>query len=599
MKFDIGRYVSSFRERLVPSIIRFPLAYVLLLWWSVLIHLEIYDYTQDYDVFGLPMRLVAAGAVGSVMLRLILEARGAKTLYQHVLPIVAGLAFMALVYFVRPVSPLNVIMVLAPFLILFSAPYLGKRESEESFWNFTLLSISMVIVGLVAALAVSFGASVLIFALDELFGIGSHNYEIYQHIAAFAFALLWPVVVLMGVPYRFDRPINYERSDFLYLAHRRISDFIVAPVALVFAVILHIYALMVLVQWSVPEGQVGWLTICFGLVLVGFRLKAHILLEDGGVHTRWLLRNWPYLLVVPLILFAIATYIRIDVYGMTIGRYYLIAFGVFLALSMLGFLIVRRGWLIVYLPALAGLILFIGTFGPWGATSLTVSSQVDRFIAEMERLEMFNEAGGITPLPSDFRYNYSLRENLSSILQVLSNVRGLEALEARLLARVPDAFANVPTDEHQYTRIGRAVGLVGVRATYNSAEAPLGRPIRFSANDRARIAVSGYSEFFRVIRLTHNPRMTTHIEVDYLGRNFTLFDNIITAREGEAQWQVSLSDLRAELSRHLEGFNEATSQPAPLVIVGEGMAIAIFSAEIEVEGDDDVVTYISFDAYFR
>ena len=98
--------------------------------------------------------------------------------------------------------------------------------------------------------------------------------------------------------------------------------------------------------------------------------------------TAFFLRIWPYILIVPIVLLAYALYLRIGAYGVTPDRYLLALFGLVLAiLVVLQRFPTLRGdiRLMVVVPALA---LLLASFGPQGASSVSLRSQVHRFLEQ-------------------------------------------------------------------------------------------------------------------------------------------------------------------------------------------------------------------------
>ncbi|MCO0638408.1 DUF4153 domain-containing protein, partial [Lutimaribacter sp. EGI FJ00014] len=144
--------------------------------------------------------------------------------------------------------------------------------------------------------------------------------------------------------------------------------------------ILHLYALKIAVTREVPEGQIGWLVLAYGLCLFGALLIINPFFDRARAPTRAFLRLWPFFLPVPLALLFYALALRVGEYGITPDRFLLGLFGSVMAIVLALQLFPRlRGdiRLIAGLPVAA---LILGSFGPQGALGVSLRSQASRFL---------------------------------------------------------------------------------------------------------------------------------------------------------------------------------------------------------------------------
>lgn len=170
---------------------------------------------------------------------------------------------------------------------------------------------------------------------------------------------------------------------------RVVTAFILLPLALAYMVILYLWLVQIMLFQEWPENGVG----LFIAVYLAFGLAVHMacrgLARSGPGWLRLYHRFFP-LAVLPLALaLVLAAVQRIHAYGVTEPRYLLLLFTVWLlAVSVALLLRPVRQYL---LPLSLAVLLGLASFGPWGARSLSLSSQKAEFVALLE------EAGYLDP----------------------------------------------------------------------------------------------------------------------------------------------------------------------------------------------------------
>ena len=99
-------------------------------------------------------------------------------------------------------------------------------------------------------------------------------------------------------------------------------DAILSPALVIYALILYVYAAIILIHWQLPEGGVAYLVL--GFLLVG--LLCHLLrLQVEKRHFEWFYRAFPAISAVPLVLLWAGIVRRVGDYGFTEPRVYLLA----------------------------------------------------------------------------------------------------------------------------------------------------------------------------------------------------------------------------------------------------------------------------------
>lgn len=156
------------------------------------------------------------------------------------------------------------------------------------------------------------------------------------------------------------------------------AQFILLPLVSAYLIILYAYAVRTLMIWRWPTGWVTYLILSFcALAILGLFLVQP--LADKGSN-RWVkayCRHLHLALFPLLILLFAAIGKRVQEYGITENRYFVLALGVWLSGIVLhAALDAPRD--IRILPASLCLVALLAAFGPWGAFEVARKSQIQR-----------------------------------------------------------------------------------------------------------------------------------------------------------------------------------------------------------------------------
>ena len=255
------------------------------------------------------------------------------------------------------------------------APYV--RREPAGFWAFIWRLIHAAALAFIAIIVFCAGLSAIFASIDYLFGVDIKS-SLYGHIWSIGLGFVGPLFALSLIPTTFPERDEPDAADIFVAGLRILSDFVAVPLLAVYVVILHVYALKILIESELPKGQIGWMVLTFGLAVLALRVVVYPMAVFAWMPTRLFLRWWPIGLVVPLGLLLIALWQRVSIYGVTPERYALGLFALFLGLVLLTQLSARTRDDVRVVPALAALALFVGSFGPWGMFAVSARSQMDR-----------------------------------------------------------------------------------------------------------------------------------------------------------------------------------------------------------------------------
>lgn len=309
------------------------------------------------------------------------EARVAGPVLKYVLPVAAAAAFQItdISWFVPYVIPAVAILWLSvsPFTrIERGAP---REEMQDRFWWVNFQAFATAVIAAAAFLIIALGLAAIERSLSILFGLETGQ-VFYNWVLPFTGLFLTPVYWLSTLPHvSAYRAEELEQADFLPRAFGFLGQFVLVPLLLIYALILLAYTAQILITQKLPEGMIGWMVL--GFVVTG--AATWLVLHPPFVRTRALVRLfrtwWFWLTLIPLALFFVAVWIRIDAYGLTDERMLLAAGGVW-ATGLAAIYLLGRGD-IRLIPALAGIVLLVLSVGPWNYAHLPVGSQALRLDA--------------------------------------------------------------------------------------------------------------------------------------------------------------------------------------------------------------------------
>ncbi len=366
------RWVKQFAPDIITTFARFPLAIIL----AALGTFVAIGLTNNWFTDSLLepwFRLAAGFSIGAVFATagsLYGENRNNR-----------GISFVLLAY----VLPFIVVVLLqvqstdwlvSPMLLpvgllwLSIAAFVNSRNPDTSeniqnqFWWLNHRAITTAIIAAIAFGLMALGIVALERSLELLFGIKTSKI-FYEYLLPFAGMFLTPVYWLSTIP----RLIEYSEKeisepDFLSRAIGFLGQFILTPFLMLYALILLAYGIQIILTGSLPQGMLGWMVL--GFTIVG--AANWLVLHPRFMHSRFLVKYfrafWFWLTLVPIALYIVAVWIRIDAYGFTAERVGLVVGGLWAAGLTLAFL-TKRFADIRLIPGIALVLLALFSVGPW------------------------------------------------------------------------------------------------------------------------------------------------------------------------------------------------------------------------------------------
>lgn len=218
-----------------------------------------------------------------------------------------------------------------------------------------------------------------IFGFDEMRWVGRLSVDVV------------PITNLLVVPMLFLMLL--DRWEYAESRLSRVGEVLVnwifTPALVIYACLLHLYAVRILLAWSLPRGGVAYLV--FGFMATAFIVR--LLRELVGKRTaEWFYRRFSLVMLVPTLLFWVGVVRRVDEYGLTAPRVYLLVCGIVMTLAV-GFFLLRSGryaWLFASAFVLFALTAYVPPLSP---ARIGLRSQRARFERLGRELGMLDSAG--------------------------------------------------------------------------------------------------------------------------------------------------------------------------------------------------------------
>ncbi len=296
-------------------------------------------------------------------------------------------------------------------LVFAAGIWLFTRDNEK-YWEQNISILLRLLSATILALLLWGSVNLILSLIDYLFIPGDFvDDEVIGISATWAFLFYHPMYFAAGLLNDSDEdPVTNHKVYFSAISY------ILTPLMWVYIAIMFAYFIKIGIQWEWPIGGVSyWIAALsvFGtlLYLLGYRY-----FKEGKTKLNEWYDKLFFILTVPVILLLfIAIYTRINAYGWTENRYFVVFAGIWLLVISLYFIISRKKALFV-IPLTLGFVLLISSVGPWNAYSVARSSQMHELEELLTNSGILTSDGlnpDVSTLPSADR---SRIRNISSFL---------------------------------------------------------------------------------------------------------------------------------------------------------------------------------------
>lgn len=286
------------------------------------------------------------------------------------------------------------------FASLFTAPFLvrfftKKSENPVHYSNYFIqISWTLLMGFIVGGALIALGGAAIgsVYALFDLSDIISWS-KVWGNWAVVALVIMAPLYALAILPHARD----YETES--YIENRFFSfmvRYIAVPFIFVYFLILYAYSAKVLMNFSDwPKGMISWMVI--GFSSFGYLIYIFSRAYESSSSTIALFRKYfPYLVLPQILMLGYAIGLRIMQYDVTMNRYFVVVFGLWLTVISLYYVFSRTRTL-SYIPVSLTLAILIVSIWPWSVYSVSQIRQESRLIRNLETANIMQD-GKIVPL---------------------------------------------------------------------------------------------------------------------------------------------------------------------------------------------------------
>jgi len=400
------------------TILRFPLETITAICGTIFAILLVED--ENRDSKELFMKVIMSCSLCLVLflsISLFFFASNKNKVYRFLTSMALGSIIIAFAFsFNKEVTDVEIqqflVLNIALHLLVSFAGFLPKKYNQDEFWEFNKqLFLRILTSGLYSAV-LYVGLALAITAVKNLFDV-----EINDKILGYLFFVIAgifnTIFFLNGVPdtNNNEHPLKLSYPNGL----KNFTQFVLLPLISLYLVILICYETKILVTLSLPVGWVSYLVLVFAIFGILSFLLVHPIADEKGNLWMRTFNRWFYYLLVPLLgLLFWAILYRINLYGFTHERYYVLLLSIWLAIVVAYFLIQKQPK-IKFIPismCIAGLLSIVG---PQSADSISKNSQLSRFETYMQKTEKV-------------KLTFEQELDLSSIVDFLEKNYGAEIL---------------------------------------------------------------------------------------------------------------------------------------------------------------------------
>ena len=433
MKFpSLSTFVNSIKN--VLSRFPFEIGFAFLGTIAATVYIEISDLNLTAESICMRLILIAnLGLVLSLSVTLFSESYSNSFPKKYLLRVLLLFILTGLFFLIDPLKRETdlfrfILLALAAHLSVSFAAYFGKGH-VNAFWQFNRVIFLRFLIGGIYSAALFLGLAAAVGSMNFLFNF-NFDWDTFAILWVWIVGIFQTVFFLSGVPTN----LNGLEKDTTYPHGLKIfTQFVLIPLATVYAIILLAYEAKILLEWELPKGLVSNLILGYAVFgLLSLLLIYPVRNQDENKWLKTFSRSFYYVLIPLILLLLWAVLARVIDYGITEERYFLIILAAWLTFINAYFLI-SKSQNIMIIPFSLCLLTIISVYGPQGAFSTSRRSQIN------ELQELFRNHGS---LDGDKIISLKLKpgkEDMSRMINIvdyLVNMHGIESFRP-ILKRDP------------------------------------------------------------------------------------------------------------------------------------------------------------------
>ncbi|MDX1671920.1 MAG: DUF4153 domain-containing protein [Balneolaceae bacterium] len=306
-------------------------------------------------------------------------------------------------------------------LLVSLGPYIGQAELN-GFWQYNKTLFLRILTAVLYSAVLFIGLSVALLSIDHLLGFEIDEKR-YMQLWLFIVGIFNTWFFLAGLPQNLD---TLNHIDDYPKGLKIFTQYVMMPLVIIYLLILYVYTAQIIFNWEWPVGWVANLVLSFSIVGILSLLLLYPIRER--IENAWIktFSRRYYLALLPLvILLLLAIWRRLSEYGFTENRYFVLVAGLWLG-GMAIYFSISDGKNIKLIPGSLCIIVFLISFGPWGAFNVAESSQINRLEEMLKDREILVD-GQIQP--TDRSVPVETESEVSAVVRYLRQHHGYDRIE--------------------------------------------------------------------------------------------------------------------------------------------------------------------------
>ena len=380
MKFPSLNYVL---ENVRNTVKRFPLpflaSFMFVLFFSFILH----DVMEEDNTISLLLTFMFAFPV-FLAFDIFLESKKYTSVANSLVRVLGiGIVFACYFFLCRDaqywgggdVARYALIGITSLFLVAF-APFFTKDKCR-AFWEYIMDLIHRLAMGIGMFTILFLGIMFLLLGVDYMFDVRIDE-EFYFDIWAISLVLFNSIYFLSGIPKNvasLDKVREYPKHLNILV------KYFLMPITALYLILLYVYTGKAALTWHWPEGGVAWWVLAFTFASVGTYFLSYFYKDDDESYVEPY-KKWVFVAMLPLIIVLFLSIgIRIADYGLTVPRYLIVAYGIWLLVMCFYFIFYEKKNLKTLVSSLVVVLLFVNFMPVLNGFYLSEKSQFNRLEA--------------------------------------------------------------------------------------------------------------------------------------------------------------------------------------------------------------------------
>ena len=428
--------LQSLYSSFIYVIKRFPfeIGFAILGVIAATVNIELSDLQIQVSNWCIRLLMISnLGLILSLSATLISESRNFKTGRKYALRLLAVIIASLFLFLLDPLNRetdiFRFLLLALGFHLLVSFAAFARKNHINAFWQFNKTLFLRFLAGALYSAVLFLGLAAAIGSMNLLFNF-KFEWDTFAILWIWIAGLFQTVFFLSGVP----ENLNSLEEDQSYPAGLKIfTQYVLIPLASVYVAILLAYEIKILIEWDLPKGLVS--NLILGYAVFGILSLLLIYPIRNFEENKWLKtysKSFYFLLIPLLFLLIWAVAARVNDYGITEQRYFLIVLALWLGFITAYFLLSKRQDIRI-IPISLCLVTLFTVYGPQGAFSVSKVSQQNQLKTLFGKYGSYRDSG-LQPLTKPV--DSIDRDRMVNVLTYLINRHGSNSIQKLIPAKL-------------------------------------------------------------------------------------------------------------------------------------------------------------------